>query len=98
MISLKGRISLRKIKGQVRIIPSVGNLLLQVKRVFPTYEQQTITPDETEGYLGLSAVIIEPKDKPLIEVEATNNLKNHIVSDLTFLPGGIAVGEIVSVE
>lgn len=89
MINLHGKISVKNMSGFLNVVPTTGTAMLQVKRVEPTYEEQEVVPDVEDGYVGLSKVIVGPKDRPLIEVTATDKIANQILSVSTF-PGGFA--------
>lgn len=80
MIRLEGKITHRKITGRANLVPSKGEVMLQVKRVDPTYEEQTVVADTDDGFAGLSKVIVGPKDKPVIEVIVTDKIANQVLS------------------
>lgn len=86
MIQLQARVTVAKLKAIVQTVPKALGGKMQVKRVKPTYEEQTIKPDE--DYDGLSAVIVEPKPRPLFVSSLTDEITNHIVVNADFAPGG----------
>ena len=88
MINLQAKVAVAKLKGIVQTVPKELGGKMQVKRVAPTYEEQTIKADE--DYDGLSAVVVEPKPRPLMETFCTDVMANHIVVSCTLQPGGMA--------
>lgn len=82
MIHLVAKVRVSKLAGQVATVPKEVGGKLQVKRVEPTYEEQTITYDE--DYDGLSYVIVGPKPRPLFVGSLTDEIANPIVSAVCF--------------
>lgn len=56
MITLRGKVSVRRLSGIVNIVPSAGNPPLQAKVVYPSHSEQIVKPDD--DYYGLSVVTV----------------------------------------
>lgn len=91
MINLIAKVEVKKLFGQVATVPKAMGGKMQVKTVYPTYEEQRITADTDteENYMGLSLVIVKPKPRPYMEAFCTDIPANHIVVATDFAPGGI---------
>jgi len=79
---LRAKVALKNLTGVVLTVPKALGGRMQVKTVYPTYEDQYITADE--DYDGLSLVVVKPKPRPISETVATDVMKNHIVSAVCF--------------
>lgn len=68
MITLRGKISVQRLRGMVNITAAEGGGgPLQEKRVYPTHDRQVVASDEE--FYGLSVVTIEPVPrKPFADV------------------------------
>jgi hypothetical protein len=86
LIQLKAKVAVVKLRGIVQTVPKTLGAKLQVKTVFPAYEEQHITADE--DYDGLSLVVVMPKPRPLQETFLTSGYYNLVVSANDFAPGG----------
>lgn len=79
---LRAKVALKNLKAVVLTVPKALGGKMQVKTVYPTYEDQYITADE--DYDGLSLVVVKPKPRPLFEGSLTDEIANHIVSAMCF--------------
>lgn len=88
---LRAKVALKNLTGVVLTVPKAVGGNMQVKTVYPTYEDQYITADTDtdENYMGLSLVIVKPKPRPLNESFLTDGYYNLIASANDFTPGGI---------
>ena len=68
MIKLEGRISVKRLYGQIYRVPSAaGGGPLQAKTAYPSHSEQIIAPDE--DYYGLVSVTVKPTPrKPFVAV------------------------------
>lgn len=81
MITLRGKISVQRLRGIVNIAASEGGGgPLQAKTVYPSHEEQIVAPDEE--YYGLVAVTVRPVPrKPAVEsmiLEGTAHLDTPV--------------------
>jgi hypothetical protein len=88
LIKLQGKISMKNLAGRLNVVPTTLAGLFQTKRVEPTYEEQVIVADD--DYDALSKVIVGPKDRPLMEQFATDEIANHVLLSVEFSRAGMA--------
>lgn len=59
MVKLEGRISPKRLYGEIYRVPSAGSGgPLQAKTVYPSHSEQIVTPDD--DFYGLSLVTVKP--------------------------------------
>lgn len=87
MITLRGKISVQRLRGMVNIAASEGGGgPLQAKTVYPSHEEQIIAPDD--DFYGLALVKVEPVPRlPICIVSVTaEEYKTHCLYNGIRLP------------